>query len=223
MMEALKDELMSRLPASLQDRLRRGLSSIRNAPDRALHRLRRRRARTLLERNGFPESVLFVCHGNICRSPYAAYAFRRLLPFELRDRVRISSAGFVGPDRPSPAHALAVSAARGLDMREHRSQLLTLEAVMGTQLIVVMDARQKSVICSGFGRHSHHVLVLGDLDPEPIETRTILDPYSRTEAAFERSYTRIDRCLRELLHLLGARSGTPDISIAASPDLSQPR
>jgi protein-tyrosine-phosphatase len=219
-MEDIKTRVVRSLPAPLQAVLRRGVRFLRNVPDRALHRLRRRRALTVMERYGFPESVLFVCHGNICRSPYAAYAFERLLPAEHRARVRITSAGFVGPDRPSPGHALRVAAARGLDMSAHRSQLLTFEGVTGTNLIVVMEPVQQAVICSGFGRHRQHVLVLGDLDPQPIETRTILDPYSRTEEAFVQSYDRIDRCLRELTDVLTPSLRASRPSAVPAPGLS---
>jgi hypothetical protein len=42
------------------------------------------------------------------------------------------------------------------------------------------------------------VLVLGDLDPEPIETRVIRDPVEQPKEVFELSYSRIERCVEEL-------------------------
>jgi protein-tyrosine phosphatase len=223
MIGAMKDWVMRRLPSPVRAGVRAAAKAVRHAPERVLHPLRRRRARALLERYGVPESVMFVCHGNICRSPYAAAGFVRLLPYELRDRVRVTSSGFVGPDRPSPLHALNVAAARGLALGEHRSQLITLEAALGTHLIVVMEPHQQRVICSGFGRHRHHVLVLGDLDPEPIESRTILDPYSRDESAFEQSYARIDRCLHELVHALTASASVPGLTTLPAPGVPLPQ
>lgn len=194
--------------------VKRLLRAVRHAPDRLVHPFRRRRAIALLQRYGIPDSVLFVCHGNICRSPYAAVAFVHRLPAELRDRVQVASAGFVGPERPSPLEALAVASERGLDLREHRSQLLTLDSVLNTHLIVVMEPVQQSVICGGYGRHAHHVLVLGDLDPEPIETRTIVDPFSRGRGTFELSYSRIDRCLAELVRALTAGAATRESGVS---------
>jgi protein-tyrosine-phosphatase len=205
--------------------VKRLLRAVRHAPDRLVHPFRRRRAVSLLQRYGIPESVLFVCHGNICRSPYAAVAFMHRLPAEIRERVQVASAGFVGPERPSPSEALTVAAERGLDLGEHRSQLLTLDSVLNTHLIVVMEPVQQSVICGGYGRHAHHVLVLGDLDPEPIETRTILDPFSRGRDSFELSYSRIDRCLVELVRALtaGAAAREADRTGESAPIHSPPQ
>ena len=42
------------------------------------------------------------------------------------------------------------------------------------------------------------VLQLGDLDPYPIDRRTILDPYGNTEETFEKVFTRVERCVQAL-------------------------
>lgn len=142
-------------------------------------------------------SVLFVCYGNICRSPYAAAAYARLAG-EAGGAVRVTSAGFIGPGRPSPPEAQTVAARRGLDLAAQRSRLITEPLVRDHDLIVVMERAQAAALARTFGR-DRGVLVLGDLDPEPIDTRTILDPYGRTEDEFEAVYARIDRCVRSLL------------------------
>jgi hypothetical protein len=50
-----------------------------------------------------------------------------------------------------------------------------------------------------------NVLVLGDLDPEPIATRHIWDPINQRSAVFEETYERIDRCLDVLIrHVWGS-------------------
>jgi hypothetical protein len=50
--------------------------------------------------------------------------------------------------------------------------------------------------------------VLGDLDPLPIATRTITDPWGRTADVFDLVFDRIDRCVDELVRLVreGSRS-----------------
>ena len=177
--------------------LARGL---RRVPDRVLHRLRRRAAWNMLRGRGVPTLTLVVCHGNICRSPYAAGVLSRLL--EGATCARIGSAGFDGPDRPSPPEAIAVAAGRGVDLSDHRSKLLMLHDVLSADLIVVMDAAQRRAICHGCGRRRRDVVVLGDLDPAPIAARAIRDPLNQPLHAFETSYARIDRCLAELVRAL---------------------
>ena len=182
------------------ERLRALARALRRLPDRALHPLRRRAARHSLTERGFPRLALIVCHGNICRSPYAAGALRRLLANV--GGLQIVSAGFVGPDRPAPPEAVASAAARGVDLSRHRSKVLVPREVQEADLIVVMDATQRRAICRGFVRLWRDVVVLGDLDPTPIETRGIADPLDQPCAVFAQSYARIDRCLRELTRIL---------------------
>ncbi len=173
-------------------------SLIRHAPDRFRHAGRRARARSVL-RERTQGRVLFVCHGNICRSPYAEHALRRELGREGVENWTVESAGFVKPDRPSPVEARRVAARRGVDLEEHRSRLLTSESVGSADLIYVMSAAQERDLLARFAVASEVVWVLGDLDPDPISKRTIRDPVEQPESVFERVYDRIDRCLRVIV------------------------
>jgi protein-tyrosine phosphatase len=176
----------------------------RHAPDRLLHPLRRRLARKRLARGPAPRSVLVVCHGNICRSPYAATLLRAMLADRGADPPAIASAGFLMLGRPVPAAALRVAARRGVDLSNHRSQLITAAALQVAELIVVMEAGQGRAV-RAMGAASN-VVVLGDLDPEPIEARTVRDPVGQGADVFEESYARIDRCVAELVAAIGARN-----------------
>lgn len=170
--------------------------------DGVLHRGRRSAALDGLARAMPIQSVLFLCHGNICRSSYAELAFRRLTQgcgFPLS----ITSAGFVYPHRPPPTVAVEVARRRGLDMSAHRSRLLTQAMLDASDLVVVMDAAQSSAIRRRI--RSAFVLVLGDLDPGPIDNRTIRDPWNADARVFESSYLRIDRCLVVLREFIAAK------------------
>jgi protein-tyrosine phosphatase len=141
-----------------------------------------------------------VCYGNICRSPVAAGL---LHPLFSPTGMRVASAGFMGPGRPPPPEAVAAAARHGVDLSAHRSQLLTADSVQAADLIVVVDPAQRHEICGRFGRTERDVLVLGDLDPQPIETRTIRDPVNQPGDVFESTYMRIERCVRELERAIG--------------------
>jgi protein-tyrosine phosphatase len=147
--------------------------------------------------------IVVICHGNICRSPYAEGVLRRLLAERGRSDVVIRSAGFVGPDRPSPAEALTVALELGVDLSSHRSQLITGKHLNAADLVVVMSPEQ-AVDVQWRGASAGSVIVLGDLDPEPIDSRTIRDPWKGTTDDFRSSYRRIDRCVEELVRLLSA-------------------
>ena len=86
--------------------------------------------------------VLFVCMGNICRSPTAHGVFEdRVRRAGLADRIEVDSAGthsyHVGapPDHRSQAHAIR----RGVDLSTQRARQLTARDFETFDLVLVMD------------------------------------------------------------------------------------
>jgi protein-tyrosine-phosphatase len=106
------------------------------------------------------------------------------------------------PGRPTPPEGVAVAKACGIDLSTHRSRLLTSGEVNASDLVVVMEPRQRRPLERDFGRNRWGTLVLGDLDPWPITGRAIVDPVDQSEEIFELSYARIERCTRELARIL---------------------
>lgn len=175
------------------------LLRVRRTPERLLHPLRRRKALQALRARPRPSTLLVVCHGNICRSPVAAALLRRELTALGID---VRSAGFLGFNRPSPAEAVAAAQRHAVNLADHRSRLVTAQLARAVDVIVVMDATQRRLVCERFGRRPEDVFVLGDFDPEPVETRMIRDPLNESPAVFDRVYDRIARCVRELVTAL---------------------
>jgi protein-tyrosine-phosphatase len=175
---------------------------VRRTLDRAMHPTRQQAALARLRALGPVERVLFVCHGNIYRSPYAEAAFRAALPTSVQERVVALSAGFVGPGRPAPPASIALAGQRGLDLTAHRSQLLTPALVRESHLVVVMSPQQAQEICRRFALPRRRVLVLGDLDPEAISSREVTDPWNRPVQVLEDSTGRVARCVAIMVGVL---------------------
>jgi protein-tyrosine-phosphatase len=167
-----------------------------------LHPSRRRAALARLGQFGAMERVLVLCYGNICRSPYAAMVLSRALT-ERGVQYPVEQGGFFGPGRPTTDMARAVAGTRGIDLGAHRSRLVTMADVQAGTLVIVMEAWHAERVRRDFGTAGARIIVLGDLDPQPIESRAIIDPYGRDEATFAEVYARIDRCLAELVRGLG--------------------
>ena len=104
--------------------------------------------------------VLFVCTGNICRSPLAA----SLLERALKDRgleVEVTSAGTGAWDgAPASEGAYLVGLEKGLDLSGHRARLLTRELVDEADLILTMARHHRARVdeLGGEGK----VFVLGE-------------------------------------------------------------
>lgn len=180
------------------------MSGLKNLADRWLHASRRRRAVEALRQPMRPGSVLFICYGNICRSPFAAALFRR----EFGDSVQglktrtIRSAGFTGAGRSSPPEALVAAEKFGIDLSSHRSAMITADVYRAAALIVTMSSDQARDLQARFGILNETMLVLADLDPKFGGSRTIRDPWRCPPEVYDESYARIDRCIRELVAVL---------------------
>lgn len=147
-----------------------------------LARARRERARCALAE---ADSVLFVCRGNICRSPFAAHYAERAFG----DAKRLRSAGLLdAPDRPSPLVARSVAAEHGIDLGDHRSTVLASRVVVEADVVFVFDESNRREVLRRFPDARSRVLLLGALDGGPAG---IPDPLDRGHAFYRQVFARI--------------------------------
>lgn len=145
--------------------------------------------------------IVFLCFGNINRSPYAAALLSQRLPGR-----SIESAGLYERDgRVAAAPAFRAAAAIGLDLSSHRSRRLTTVDVPST-LYVVFERYQAWELYLRFGR-SIQVLHLGSLAADSGEPIDIADPYETSALEANRIFGRIRASVDELSHRLSLHVG----------------
>jgi len=152
------------------------------------------------------DSVLFVCMGNICRSPTAEGVFReRAARAGMANRIVIASAGtgdwHVGepPDRRAIAHA----AKRGYDLRKQRARQICDDDFRRFHWILTMDrANLRDVIAMRPQAHDGHVGLFLDLAPE-LGVREVPDPYYGGADGFEHVLDLIEAASDSLLKKIG--------------------
>ena len=161
-------------------------------------------------------SILFVCKGNICRSPFAARLAARLLQDSNRARVRCASAGLAVSEQGGivPALARNVAQRHGVSLDQHTTTPLDETLLASYDLVVVMETSQLSELKRRFPSYRDRFVLLALLVPESHRARSgferfnILDPYGQPESAFVRCYGIIDVTLRQLLQSSGKLTQT---------------
>jgi protein-tyrosine phosphatase len=152
-------------------------------------------------------SVLFVCLGNICRSPLAEGVFRHVLDESgISDRFFVDSAGTGGWHvGESPDHrAVRTAATRGITLSGHSRQIQP-EDFRRFDYIVAMDQSNLSHLeryREGVGGDAA-LYLLREFDPEGGPGEEVPDPYYGGPNGFEAVYEMVDRSCRGLLdHIL---------------------
>jgi protein-tyrosine phosphatase len=159
----------------------------------ARHELRRRVRGEPSLPDGRLDRLLVLCHGNICRSPFAAALLAARLP--TRD---VRSAGLQAGEG-SPADPMAVVCARrmGVALTQHRSARASAEALAWADLIVVMQGCHAAAIAREWPQFRGRVRLLGDYLSAP--PYLLPDPWGEAEAVFERVFTRIKAAVERLV------------------------
>ncbi|MGD2139309.1 MAG: low molecular weight protein-tyrosine-phosphatase [Burkholderiales bacterium] len=133
--------------------------------------------------------VLFVCTGNICRSPSAEGVFRHLVESEnLGDLVLIDSAGTHGyhvgeqPDRRS----VLTAARRGYDLSQLRARQLSGTDFSEFDYLLAMDRGHQMILESDAPReHRHKIAMFLDFSRN-YTGQEVPDPYYGGGQGFER-------------------------------------
>jgi protein-tyrosine phosphatase len=145
-------------------------------------------------------AILFVCLGNICRSPLAEAAFRARAAEAGLDAVA-DSAGTSGwhigdpPDRRAQATALR----HGIDIARYRGRQVELADFHRFTHIFALDHDNlASLRQSAPGDGTAEVGLLLDL-VDGLRGQAVADPYYGDEAGFERTWDEVDAAARALV------------------------
>lgn len=152
-----------------------------------------------------PQRVLFVCLGNICRSPLAEYVVRHVAEQRgLDHRYRFASAGtgdwHVGGSADPRAEATA--SRHGLDMSSHRARQITRLGIEDWHWFIAMDqANYRDLL--HMGAPASHLLLMRQFEVDDGEkVPDVPDPYYGGPEGFEHAYTMLTGNAERLLDYL---------------------
>jgi len=143
-----------------------------------------------------PATILFVCTGNLCRSPMAEGFLRARLEEEDKGgdyRVRSAGTWAVEGAQASP-NTVYVMAEHGIDLDTHRAHLLTVEDVQEADLILVMAQEHADAITSQLPEDQDKVRLLTEVAGR---TGDVEDPYGADLEIYQETADQISWLINE--------------------------
>ena len=152
--------------------------------------------------------VLFVCMGNICRSPTAEAVVRELARREGGIAIEVASAGTHGYHRGDPPDERAIAAARrrGFDLSTLRARVVEAGDFDRFDLVLAMDSEVLDRLRGIAPRHHAERLRLFLEYAPALGRRDVPDPYYGGAAGFEEVLDLVEEGARGLLAALASRA-----------------
>jgi len=146
--------------------------------------------------------VLFVCMGNICRSPTAEGVFRHLVAeTDFKDKIESDSAGthayHVGeqPDR----RAQSAAKQRGIDLSDLRARSVSLADYESFDYILAMDNDNYNILVSQSPAHAKPKIKLFMEYAAQSTEKEVPDPYYGGQRGFDIVYEMVESASKGLL------------------------
>jgi len=142
--------------------------------------------------------ILFVCTGNICRSPMAEGLWRTMLP-----GVSVASAGVSAvAGSPASAHAVAAVRAAGGDLDGFHSQPLTAALVEKADYIFTMTHGHLDIILTFFPEAADKTFLLTEFLSGPEKRSDIADPIGQGPDVYNKCRDSIHAALTSISQFL---------------------
>jgi len=147
--------------------------------------------------------VLFVCDGNICRSPLAEAYLRHRAASEGLSHIVVDSAGLLGIEgAPAAPFSIEVGKDAGLDLTRHRSRGVTPGDARTADLVIAMTRTQLDTLARRLpaGRQRRLMLRAFEDGPTPsAPAKDLDDPVSGPIEGYREAFAVIRTCIDNLI------------------------
>lgn len=147
--------------------------------------------------------VVFVCTGNVCRSPMAEGLLRHYWGMSGRNNLVVSSMGIYGLNsQPATEFAQQVCLGRGVDISGHRSRPLDFSELAEADIVLTMDITQKEYVRLFVLPCREKTFLLGAWPGKESKKSVIDDPMGGSQNVYVRSFETIDKNIKRIMPYL---------------------
>ena len=147
--------------------------------------------------------IIFVCTGNICRSPMAEGILRQRIKEMGRNDLVVSSMGIHGlTDFPAAEYAQVVCEENGIDISSHIARPIIGEELQESDLILGMEPIHTKFLRTFFPWHRNKIFLLGAWPKEKARKSSIQDPMGGSIEDFQLVFNIIQSHIDRILPLL---------------------
>ncbi|EAJ0326062.1 low molecular weight phosphotyrosine protein phosphatase [Campylobacter lari] len=146
--------------------------------------------------------IIFICLGNICRSPMAEFIMKDLLIKEnLSDKISVCSAGTSGYHDGEDMHIKTKNLlkAKNIPAKNFSSKKLNEDLCKENDLIIVMDNSNFKDVSINFSKYAHKIQKITDYALN-LDYQEVPDPWY--SGNFEETYTILSNACSNLLKSL---------------------
>lgn len=146
--------------------------------------------------------AIFICSGNLCRSPMGQFLFQHHARAAGISAMALSMGTLNIHATAPPRHVIDVMDEIGIDVRSHRSQGLQRRLLEMADGVYCMEEHHRQAVLGAAPGARKHVVLLGDHDPD--SRAPIADPMGHDRETFLRCRDRIDRACAALVATLAS-------------------
>jgi protein-tyrosine-phosphatase len=137
-----------------------------------------------------PQKILFVCTGNICRSPMAEGLLKKMA-LDNQWSLEAQSAGLAAFNGvPATQEAVEACKEKGIDISAHQSQPLSKNLVLESTLILTMTDKHKESILRKMPQLADKVILFSDFAGQGIED--VEDPMGQSIDVYRKIFSQIE-------------------------------